>query len=120
MNSKIISLYILLSCFAIYDKAVKIIAVWNTNIVVFFYVSFYSFILFVMYKWYNEARLSIDRTIIIILSLPFILRIVLNLLSIGRSRAQYNSLVSNEIIDISTWGFLAVILTVILWKKYIQ
>ncbi len=118
MATKIVSFFILLLSFAVYDKYGTI--EWNTNFVVLYYVVFYGFVVFWIWETYKSARNKLDRSILIVLSLPFVLRIFLNLLAVGRDRDIYNSLVSNQYIDLLTWVTLMVFLTMILWGKYIR
>ena len=118
INKKLISVFLLLLCFAIYDTLIKRIGGFPVNLVVLFYCSIYVFVVFTIYA--IEVRSKFDKKVLIILSLPFILRIVLNLLAIGKSRQEYNNLVSNEYIDYVSWMSLSILLILVLWQKFIQ
>lgn len=120
MKGKINSVFLLLLSFAIYDKLVKYTTEFPVNLVVFYYVSFYSFVIYTIYKMYNEAVLNFDKSILFILACPFSLRLFLNLAAINKTRDQYNDLVSNEFIDFFTWGFLIIGVISMLWAKYTQ
>ena len=50
------------------------------------------------------------------LSLPLVMRVLLNIFAIGKDRAEYNNLVSNTYIDSVTWSVLVIVLLVILCK----
>ena len=117
VNKKIISIFLLLLSFAVYDTLIKRIGGFPVNLVVFFYCSIYGFVIFMIYA--IEVRNKFDKKVLTILSLPFMLRIVLNLLAIGKDRQGYNNLVSNEYIDYVTWITIVVLLILLLWEKYI-
>ena len=118
INKKIISVFLLLLAFAVYDTLIKRIGGFPVNLVVFFYCSIYGFVVFTIYS--IEVRSKFDKKVLTILSLPFLLRIVLNLLAIGKDRQEYNNLVSNEYIDYVTWMSLSLLLILALWQKFIQ
>ena len=119
INKKIIAVFALLFCFALYDNLVKKSVGFPVNLVVFFYVSLYSFIVYVIYIFYQETINKFDKKVLIVGASPFLLRICLNLLSINRDRDIYNNLVSNEYIDYFSWLALIVILITISWRKFI-
>ena len=116
MKIKVLSVFILLLSFAVYDKYGT--SEWNTNLVVMYYVIFHGFAVFWIWEIYKSTRNKLDRAVLIVLSLPFFLRIILTLLAIGKSRDEYNGLVSNSIIDYVTWIALACLLILIVWRKY--
>ena len=116
-RKKIISVFSLLLCFAIYDTLIKRIDGFPVGLVVFFYCAIYCFILFTIYA--IEVQNRFDKKVLTILSLPFILRIVLNLLAIGKDRQGYNNLVSNEYIDHMTWLTIVILLILLLWERFI-
>lgn len=119
INKRIISVFALLLCFALYDTLVKKAQGFPVNLVAFFYCSLYCFIAFVLWDWRKSERNKFDRKILTVAILPFLLRIILNLLSINQSREVYNNLVSNQYIDYFSWITLMGILIIMLWQKYI-
>jgi hypothetical protein len=119
LNKKIIAIFGLLLCWAVYDKLVKGADSFPVNLVVFFFCSIYCFILFVLWDWRKKEGNEFDKTVLIIASLPVMLRIVLNLLAINQDRDVYNSLVSNEYIDYFSWLTLIIILIIASWRKFI-
>ena len=62
-------------------------------------------------------RDKFDRRVLLVATLPIILRISLNLLAINETKAVYNQLNSNEYIDYFTWLALFVALIILLWQK---
>ena len=118
INKKVASIFLLLLCFAIYDSLIKSIGGFPVNLVIFFYCSIYMFVVFMIYT--IEVRSKFDKKVLMILSLPFLLRIVLNLLAIGKTRHEYNDLVSNAYIDYVSWMTLSVLIILVLWQRFIQ
>ena len=103
---------------AYFDKAVKYVTEFSVNLDVLYHVSFLSFVVFWIYKTHSEARNKFDRHILKILSLAFIVRICLNLLSINKDYEKYSRLVNNDAIDIFTWFVLVITLMIAVWEKY--
>lgn len=50
--------------------------------------------------------------------MPVLLRILLNLYAINTERSEYNSIVSNRLIDSTTWLFLIIALSIIIFKVW--
>ena len=119
MTKKISSIFLLLVCLALYDNLVKNITEYSVNLDVFYHSSIFTFILFCIWIQWKESVFRIDKRILIILSIPFILRIGLNLLSINKNYSEYSALVSNRYIDYTTWCTVVILLILILWEKYI-
>lgn len=120
MTKKISSIFLLLASFAIYDSLVKRNTEYSINLDVFYFCSIYSFVVFWIWILINETRNKLDKRVLIILAAPFVLRIVLNLMSINKSYIEYSNLVSNAYIDYISWMALSVLLIFILWQKFIQ
>jgi hypothetical protein len=118
MTKKINAIFLLLLSLAIFDKLVKGITEFSINLDVQYHGSWMLFVVFVIWLFYKEARNKLDKAVLITLSLPFILRIFLNLLAINKDYKTYTSLVSNEYIDRFTWMSLACLLILIAWRKY--
>ena len=119
MTKKISSIFLLLVCLALYDNLVKNITEYSVNLDVFYHSSIFTFILFWIWIQWKESVFRIDKRVLIILSIPFILRIGLNLLSINKNYSEYSALVSNRYIDYTTWLTIVILLILILWEKYI-
>ncbi len=119
MTKKISSIFLLLVCLALYDNLVKNITEYSVNLDVFYHSSIFTFILFWIWIQWKESVFTIDKLILIILSIPFIVRIGLNLLSINKNYSEYSALVSNRYIDYTTWCTVVILLILILWEKYI-
>ena len=119
MNKKISSFFLLLVCFAIYDSLVKRVTEYSVNLDIFYFCSIYSFVVFWIWVLIKETRNKFDKKVLMILSVPFILRIVLNLLSINQSYEKYSNLVSNAYIDYVSWMVLSVLLILVSWRKFI-
>ena len=119
MNKKIISFFLLLICLAIYDNLVKGVTEFSVNLDVFYHSSILGFILFWIWIQWKESRNKFDRKVLMILSLPFILRIILNLLSINKNYSEYSNLVSNQFIDFITWLAIVILLILVSWEKFI-
>ena len=119
MTKKISSFFLLLICFAIFDNLVKNVTEFSVNLDVFYHCSIFAFILFWIWIQWKESRNKFDKKILIILSMPFILRIVLNLLAININYEGYSNLVSNATIDYITWMSLGCFIILISWRKFI-
>ena len=119
MTKKISSIFLLLICLAIYDNLVKNVTEYSVNLDVFYHSSIFTFILFWIWIQWKESVFRIDKRVLIILSIPFILRIGLNLLSINKNYSEYSALVSNRYIDYTTWLIIVILLIQLLWEKYI-
>ena len=120
MTKKISSIFLLLASFAIYDSLVKRITEYSINLDVFYFCSIYSFVVFWIWILINETRDKLDKRVLIILAIPFVLRIILNLMSINKSYSEYSNLVSNAYIDYVSWMSLSVLLILVVWQKFIQ
>ena len=118
MTKKISSIFLLLICLAIYDEKVKNVTEFSVNLDVLYHCAWLGFALFVAWLFWKESRLKFDKLILIILSIPFIVRIILNLLSINQEYEKYSSLVSNSTIDYITWMSLSSLLILISWQKF--
>ena len=118
MTKKISSFFLLLICLALYDNLVKNITEYSVNLDVFYHSSIFTFILFWMWIQWKESVFRIDKRVLILLSIPFIVRIILNLLSINQEYEKYSSLVSNSTIDYITWMSLSSLLILISWQKF--
>jgi ABC-type Mn2+/Zn2+ transport system permease subunit len=119
MTKKITSFFLLLIALAIYDNLVKNISEYSVNLDVFYHSSIFTFILFWIWIQWKESIFKLDKRVLIVLAIPFILRIGLNLLSINKSYSEYSDLVSNRYIDYTTWLTIVILLILILWEKYI-
>ncbi len=119
MNKKISSLFLLLICFAIFDNLVKNVTEFSVNLDVFYHCSILCFILFWIWIQWKESRNKFDKKVLMILALPFMLRIGLNLLSINKNYEQYSNLVSNQFIDFITWLAIVILLILVSWEKFI-
>ncbi len=118
MTKKISSIFLLLICLAIYDNLVKNITEYSVNLDVFYHCAWLGFALFVAWLFWKESRLKFDKLILIILSIPFIVRIGLNLLSINKNYSEYSNLVSNQYIDYITWMSISSLLIIVSWQKF--
>ena len=117
-NKKILAAFLLIFSWAVYDSLIKIIEGFPVNLVIFFYLCFYGFVLFVFWIWAKELRLKVDKKILVALSMPVLLRIVLNLYAINTERSEYNDIVSNHLIDKATWISLAIAIFILIkWKS---
>ena len=114
MKKKILAIYLLLLSWAVYDSLIKLIDGFPVNLVIFFYVSFYLFALFWIYTTWKEVRHKKDKRILAALSLPLVMRVILNIFAVGKDRAGYNALVSNHYIDTVTWTTLVIVLVIVL------
>ena len=119
MTKKISSFFLLLICFAIFDNLVKNVTEFSVNLDVFYHCSIFAFILFWIWIQWKESRNKFDKKVLMILSLPFILRIVLNLLAIDENYNEYSNLVSNQFIDFITWLAIVILLILVSWEKFI-
>ena len=119
MTKKISSIFLLLICFAIFDNLVKDVTEFSVNLDVFYHCSILSFILFWIWILWKESRNKFDKKVLFILSIPFIFRIVLNLLSINEDYKEHSNLVSNQFIDFITWLAIVVLLILVSWEKFI-
>ena len=119
MTKKISSFFLLLICFAIFDNLVKNVTKFSVNLDVFYHCSIFIFILFWIKTTWKESRNKFDRKVLIILSMPFILRFGLNLSAINENYKGYSKLVSNQYIDFITWLAIVILLLLILWEKFI-
>lgn len=119
MTKKISSFFLLLICFAIFDNLVKNVTKFSVNLDVFYHCSIFAFILFWIWIQWKESKSRFDKRVLIILSMPFILRIMLNLLSINKNYNEYSGLVSNIYIDFITWLAIVILLILIIWEKFI-
>ena len=119
MTKKISSFCLLLICFAIFDNLVKNVTKFSVNLDVFYHCSIFAFILFWIWIQWKESKSRFDKRVLIILSMPFILRIMLNLLSINKNYNEYSGLVSNIYIDFITWLAIVILLILIIWEKFI-
>jgi len=118
-SNRITSVFALLLAFAIFDTCVKNTSgQFPVNLVVFFYVSVYGFILFAIHNYRKQAANKFDRKILLFAAIPFVIRIALNLISIGSNYATYDSIVSNAYIDYMTWLILFIMTSITLWQKY--
>lgn len=115
MKWKVFSFYILILSWALYDRLV--IYGWNTNLVVFYYSTFYLFILFWMYQTFKMIKNVRESIYFLVLAWPVFFRLILTLLSINHTREQYNNLVNNQYLDFATWGILIIFLINQTWKK---
>lgn len=119
-NKKILAAFLLIFSWAVYDSLIKIIEGFPVNLVIFFYLCFYGFVLFVFWIWAKESRLKVDKRTLYALAMPVLLRFLLNLYAINIERSEYNNIVSNHVIDKVTWIFLAIAIFILIkWKRYI-
>ena len=118
MASKITSFFILILSWVIYDTFGT--NEWVTEFVVIYYSVFYGFILFWMSRVYLEAKLKIDRNILLMLHITVLLKLVMELSSIGLTRDEYDLRTQNSFIDLLTWLALGILLIIALWEKFIH
>ena len=118
MTKKIASFFLLLICLAVYDNLVKNITEYSVNLDVFYHSSIFTFVLFWMWIQWKESIFKLDKRVLMVLSIPFILRISLNLLSINKNYSEYSALVSNQYIDYITWMSLSALLILVSWQKF--
>lgn len=114
MIKKIISYFGLLLAYVIYDRLVKQYPEFPVNMAIFFFVSGYGFVLYRIFIDTKETKNKVYRTILLILSLPFALRVGLNLSAINTDYEIYNKFTSNYTIDIITWGALLIVFSIAL------
>ena len=119
MTKKISSFFLLLICFAIFDNLIKNVTEFSVNLDVFYHCSIFAFILFWIRIQWKENRNKFDRKVLVILSLPFILRLGLNSLAINEDYKGYSKLVSNQYIDFITWLAIVILLLLVLWERFI-
>ena len=119
MKKKIISYFLVLFSLAVFDKAVKYVDVFSVNLSVQYNGSLMLFIGFVGLVWSQETRNKFERKVLILLSMAFLLRFVLNLIAINTDYEKYSGIVNNNYVDVFTWVLVIVGLIIILWERFI-
>lgn len=117
-DKRITTFFLLILSWAIYDKFG--VPDWSTNWVVFFFTSFYGFALYWLFETWNLAKGWLYKAVLLAIFFAISARLLPQLLSIGKSRGEYNQLVSNQVTDFVTWLILLLMLISVLWAKYIR
>lgn len=112
-----ISYFMILICFAIYDQIAKSLSDYSLNLSIFYHVSYLSFISFVIIDSAIKTR-NKDRLLLLILSLPFLVRILLNLICINKDYDFYMRIVNQPLIDFLTWSVLIISVIILMpWEN---
>lgn len=120
MTSKIIAVFSLTILIAIYDKLIKVSGEdYTVNLSILYFVSIYGYIVWtILFDWTKYVT-KLEKNILSILASIWIVKIILNLFSIGQSWDIYTKWTSNKFIDIFTWTIVILFLTAKLWQKHI-
>ncbi len=122
MIKKFSSFFILIFCLTLYDTLVAKVTEYSVTLDVFYFTKDHCFVLFWIWVTYKESRVKKDKMILKILSIPFVLRILLNLSGLFLDEKNYDNfskIVSNVNIDYFTWITLITLLILILCQKLI-
>lgn len=90
---------------------------FSVNLNVFIFSSIYSFISFTLITE-GKRRYGIDRKIYYLMSFPFIIRVILNLLSINQDYKTYSLIVNNRNLDYIQWFVLCGILLITIYQEW--
>lgn len=113
----IIILFLILLSLSIFDKAVKYKDEFSVNLSVQYNGSWMLFAAIVAYIGYSTTRKRLEKRLLIILAMPFLLRFGLNLIAINKSYDMYSKIVNNDYVDLFTWIVLAIFLIIALCTK---
>lgn len=115
---RVLAVYILTFLVTIYDVVIKLSSeIYTVNLSIFFFVSVYGYIVWTIWSKLKPVNVF-ERKILRRVSLIWIFKGVLNLLSINQSWDVYVMLTSNYILDVVSIIILIIILIQLLCQRY--